>query len=271
VAQPFLQAPRRVLLRLEYEGTDFHGWQRQPALRTVQGELERAIGRALGEAVEVEATSRTDQGVHAAGQAAAFSTGTAIPAARLPLVLNSVLPPDIRIREARDVAPNFRPRLAAAGKLYRYTFSCRQWESVFLRRFTSRVGRPLALGAMREAASELLGEHDFGSFQGASRLPPASSVRRLYLLRVHEEGPLVHLNVVGDGFLYRMVRTIAGTLLEVGLGRRPPSTLPQILAARDRRLAGPTAEARGLCLVKVYFSPGEWLQDPEAAGGACRS
>lgn len=245
---------RKALLTVEYEGTGYHGWQFQPGLPTVQGEVQAAVARVVGEPREVSGASRTDRGVHACGQAAAYVHAGPIPIERLPRVLNAYLPKDIRVRRAKEVALEFNPRQDAYGKIYRYTFLCRDVESVFLRRVTCCVGKTLDVPAMRLAASQLCGKHDFRSFQNASKDPPESTVRELFAVDVYEEGPLTHIQVAGSAFLYNMVRNISGTLLEVGLGRRKAERMKEILESRDRRAAGAKAEACGLCLLGVYFS-----------------
>lgn len=251
---------RKILLAVEYEGTRYHGWQHQEGLPTVQGRLQAAIADALGETAEVEGASRTDRGVHASGQAAAFLTRTPVPAERIPLVLNGRLPEDIRVRSAQRVPEGFSPRFGASGKIYRYTFVCRSAASVFVRRFASAVDRPLLVDLMREAAAALVGTHDFRSFANKIKGPLRSAVRELFGVEVFEDGPLVHIQVGGSSFLYKMVRNIAGTLLEVGLGRRAPESVARALRACDRRAAGPTAPPRGLCLMEVCYSPEALLE-----------
>jgi tRNA pseudouridine38-40 synthase len=248
-----LRGERRVLLSVAYDGSGASGWQIQPDRRTIQGELEAAVARVLGEPSRVDGASRTDSGVHALGQAAALTTSSAVPAERIVHVLNRALPPDIRVRTSREVATDFYPRAAAYGKIYRYTWLIAGGECPFLRRYTERIPRRPDVAAMREAAVHIVGEHDFRAFQNASDQAPPSTVRTIWAVDIHEEDRLVHVQVAGSGFLYNMVRNIAGTLLDVGYGRRSPGAVATALAARDRRLAGPTASARGLCLLGVYF------------------
>jgi tRNA pseudouridine38-40 synthase len=277
---------RKVLLTVEYDGTRYHGWQLQPDLMTVEGELREAVKEALGHPVELEAASRTDSGVHAVGQAAAFLTGSPVPTARLPVVLNARLPEDVRALHAEQVPTDFHPRFDAAGKIYRYTFYCRESESVFWGRYACRIPRWPGVESMRRAAACLVGEHDFRAFQGATKQAALTTVRRMLAFRLIERPPFLRLYVVGTAFLYKMVRNLAGTLLEVGLERRPVESVAELLASRDRRRAGPTLAARGLCLVRVCFSARELEQAarapedgdpafvarlPEAAGVARRS
>ncbi|MCZ6792017.1 MAG: tRNA pseudouridine(38-40) synthase TruA [Planctomycetota bacterium] len=247
-------SPRNVLITVEYDGTEYHGWQEQPGPRTIQGALQEAVAASLGHAVEIHGASRTDRGVHARGQTASFVTATPVPTERLPVVLNGSLAGDIRVRSARPVREGFLPRFEARGKIYRYSFLTGDSENVFFRRYAAPVRGSLDVPAMRTAAESLVGEHDFASFQSSSKDAPKTTVREIFAARVDVEGPLLHFQVGGSGFLYNMVRTMAGTLLEVGLGRRGPGSLGEVLEARDRRAAGATAEARGLCLIGVYFS-----------------
>lgn len=263
-------APSRgVLLTVEYDGTGYHGWQEQPGLRTVQGTLRCAIREGTGEERDVRGASRTDRGVHASGQAAAFDSASPIPVDRLPRVLNGRLPGDVRVAAAREVPVGFQPRREAVGKLYRYSALVADRETPFLGRFASRVPAWPDVAAMRQAAGVLEGEHDFRSFQGVTRDPPPSSVRTIFRLDVVEEPPLLHILVAGNAFLYNMVRNIAGTLLEVGRGVRPASGMADVLAARDRRAAGENAEARGLTLWTVAFERSD-LDEALAAGRATR-
>jgi len=258
---------RKVLLTVEYDGTEYGGWQFQPGPgpKTIQGALHEAIREALGQATEVEGASRTDRGVHAWGQAASFVTGTPVPTHRLPQVVNGCLPPDIRVREARDVDLGFHVRYDAYGKIYRYLFLQRRLESAFLTRFTTRLEQRPDLELMRGAAADLVGELDFRSFQNTSKAAPETTVREVFGVRVVDADPVICVEVSGAGFLYKMVRTMVGTLLEVGLGRRPVASIAAVLAARDRRLAGPTLEARGLSLVGVYYTRDDLEEDRRSA------
>lgn len=260
-------AQRKVLLKVEYDGTSYHGWQSQPQVPTIEGSLRVAATEALGHPVSLAGASRTDRGVHARGQAAAIRTDSPIPTERLPVVLNAHLPEDIRVREAREVAPDFHPRFDAVGKLYRYTYLEREAQSVFLRRYASTLPSWPELEPMKQAARHLLGEHDFRCFQATTDQPPSSTVRRIFSLTVVEQKPFLHLYVLGSAFLFKMVRNIAGTLLEVGQRKRAPASLPELLASRDRRRAGPTAQASGLCLVRVCFSAEDLTRAADVAQG----
>lgn len=245
--------PRRFRLTVAYDGSRFHGWQLQEGVPTVQGALEDAVLKALLRPARVEGASRTDAGVHALGQAAAFSASTPIPTAKLALVLNAKLPPDVRVLDAREAPADFDPRRAAVAKHYCYTYYLASVANVFLERVAVRLRRPVDSEAMNAAAGVLVGEHDFRAFQNASEPRPTSTVRRLYHLGVRRDGALVHIDVVGSSFLFNMVRILAGSLVEVGLGRRPPDWVSAVLAGGDRRQAGPTAASKGLCLRRVFF------------------
>jgi len=241
-------------LTLEYDGTDFAGWQSQAqGERTVQATLAAALAEIAGGAVRVTGAGRTDAGVHAEGQVAAATCDTRLAAETLLRALNAHLPRDLAVVACEPAADGFDPRREAKGKLYRYAV----WNDpvpspLRRRRFHHMPGR-LELAAMKDAATHLLGRHDFASFQGAGSSIPGT-VRTLSRVEVAgESGGEILLWLAGDGFLRHMVRNVVGTLLEVGAGRRPPGSLPALLAARDRTQAGPTAPARGLTLVRVDY------------------
>lgn len=246
---------RNIKLVIEYDGTDYHGWQVQDNARTVQGELRRAIARITGEEPTVTGASRTDAGVHARGQVCSFRTSSRIPTDRLPAAINANLPADIAVVAAAQVGLNFHPRIAAVGKLYTYRVCTRQAPPALNRRFELHHPRRLDLTAMQAAADRLLGEHDFSSFQaaGSSIKDP---VRTLWSCRLSSpRADSVILSVSGNGFLYNMVRIMVGTLLLIGSGKLAAEEMATILAARDRRQAGPTAPPHGLCLEEVYYRP----------------
>jgi tRNA pseudouridine38-40 synthase len=251
----------RFRLTLEYDGAGFAGWQVQPGgLRTVQGVLGAALERIAGHPCRPVGASRTDAGVHAEGQLASVDLETALDAERLRRGLNGVLPRDLAVVAAAEVGPEFHARRAARSKLYRYRIWNGAGPSPLRAAWTHRVFTPLDLPAMRGAAARLLGSHDFRSLQ-AARPAPGPTVRTL--TRVDVEGEArgeLQIWVEGDAFLRHMVRILAGTLVEVGLGRRDPEAIPALLAARDRSRAGPTAPARGLCLVQVDCAEGRFSQ-----------
>ncbi|MBC5799051.1 MAG: tRNA pseudouridine(38-40) synthase TruA [Candidatus Eremiobacteraeota bacterium] len=237
---------------VEYDGTAFCGFQFQPALRTIAGELEAALARLFAQPVKVTAAGRTDAGVHASAQVISFRAHAAFPVQKLALALNSVLPPDLSARDAERGDDAFSARNSALARHYTYTVLNRRMPSAVLRRFAHHDWRRLDLDAMRSAAAGVIGEHDFISFCGV--VPNrGGTVRTLYALRIEARGDVVRLHFEGAGFLHRMVRILSGTLLEVGAGRRRPESVAEVLAARDRRLAGPTAPPAGLCLVNVVY------------------
>ena len=243
---------RRVKLVLSYDGTAYGGSQRQKNAPTIQQTLEEALRKILKEKVRLLFAGRTDAGVHAEGQVAAFSTRRKIPLRGLKRGLNAMLPKDIVVRSAAQVPSDFHPRFRPSLKEYRYTIWNHPVPTPFLREYAFHVPQPLNLPAMRHAARFLVGKHNFKSFQ-ASDQKRRSSVRTLRRLAVRRRGPLIRMNFQGDGFVYRMVRNIVGTLLEVGKGRRSPGEIFRLLSKKDRRLAGPTAPAKGLCLVRVTY------------------
>jgi tRNA pseudouridine38-40 synthase len=242
----------RFRLTLEYDGAAFAGWQVQAAgVRTVQGVLAAALERIAGQPCRPVGASRTDAGVHAEGQLASVDLEAGIDAQRLRRALNGMLPRDVAVVDAAQVGPEFHARWAARSKLYRYRIWNGADPSPLRAARAHRVVVPLDLSAMRRAAVDLLGSHDFRSFQ-AARAAPGTTFRTLS--RVDVDGKTrgeVRIWVEGDAFLRHMVRILAGTLVEVGVGRRSPDAIPPLLAARDRSRAGPTAPARGLCLVRV--------------------
>jgi tRNA pseudouridine38-40 synthase len=244
---------RNVKLLISYDGTEFSGWQTQPGFRTVQETLERAIADLTGEArVRLNASGRTDTGVHAVGQVANFYTTATYPPDVLVRAVNARLPPDVIVRAAEDMPQAFDANRDAKRKLYRYVIHDGPVPDVFLRRYAYHVTRPLDADAMRRAAEPLKGRHDFRSFETEwpNRL---SSVRTITHLTVNRVGELIWLDVEADGFLYNMVRAIAGTLINVGRGYWPAEQVAAILAAEDRTQAGPTAPAHGLFLMRVTY------------------
>ena len=237
---------------VEYDGTDFCGFQFQPALRTIAGELESALSRLFDRTVKVTAAGRTDAGVHASGQVISFVAHDAFPIDKLSIALNTALPPDMSARDAVRAEATFSARASALERRYTYTIVNRRDPSAIMRRFAHHEYRTLDCDAMRAAAEHLIGTHDFVTFCGV--LPQkGGTVRTLRSIVLEREGEIVRLHVAGAGFLHRMVRIIAGTLLDVGAGRRVPDDVATMLAACDRRAAGPTAPPQGLSLVEVVY------------------
>ena len=256
---------RTFKLIVSYDGTDFSGFQRQSNARSVQAELETALAAIERTPVTVSGAGRTDAGVHALGQVASFKLASAIDERDLFRALNAKLPEDVRVLSAEQAAPDFNARFSARSKMYRYRISNTRVMSPFQRRFAWHVSRTLDLEAMNDAARELLGEHDFASFQGApsrserSKSTADKDTTRTLTRSVWTEDPLsgggrlLIYEVEGTGFLKYMVRTVVGTLVEVGDGRRSPASLRNILESRDRAAAGPTAPPAGLYLVRVDY------------------
>jgi tRNA pseudouridine38-40 synthase len=244
---------RNIKLVLSYDGTDFKGWQTQPGYRTVQETLEQAIAKLTGaERVRVNASGRTDAGVHALGQVVNFYTTSQHSPAVLVRAINAHLPSDVVVREAADMPQAFDANRDAKRKLYRYVIHDGPVPDVFLRRYSCQSRHPLDAHAMRRAAEPLKGRHDFHSFETdwPNRM---SSVRTVTHLSVNRFGEWIWLDVEADGFLYNMVRAIAGTLMNVGRGYWPEEHVAEILSAEDRTQAGPTAPAQGLFLVRVSY------------------
>lgn len=242
----------RFKLIVEYDGTAYHGWQIQPDGPTIQGALEDAIRQMLGESVRVAAAGRTDAGVHAAGQVVSFSVQRDVDADRLLAALNALTPRDISIRRAEVVADDFDPRRAARSRVYVYRIWNARSPSPFWRHYAWHVARPLDVEGMCAAAAYLVGEHDFTSFQAAG-CDAEHPVRRVLRSEMESAGPLLSYTIEASAFLRHMVRTIVGTLIEVGSAQRAIDDVPGLLAARNRTLAGPRVPACGLCLVRVNY------------------
>ncbi len=245
-----------IKLTIAYDGTHYHGFQKQSGtgLQTIQETLEGRLGRVLGTPVKTFGAGRTDAGVHARGQVVNFKCRDLnIPVERIPLATNRILPEDIAVISAQEVPDDFNAQFSAVSRLYKYyIFNSRQ-RSPFSRLYSYFEPRWLNVEAMRRAGSMLIGTHDFKSFQ-ASGSPIKYTVREIYECKVEREGSLVEIAFKGNGFLYNMVRILAGTLLNVGLEKIHYSEIPDILKARDRRLAGPTVPPRGLFLEKVNYN-----------------
>ncbi len=282
---------KRVMLTVAYDGTAYNGWQLQPNAETIESVLNRCLSELTGETVEVIGASRTDSGVHALGNVAVFDTGSPIPANKFSYALNQRLPEDIRIRGSREVAADFHPRHLESIKTYEYRICNAEFPLPTKRLYAHFTYVPLDVGLMKQAAVYLVGEHDFKSFCSVDT-QAKTTVRRIEEIRIREESvagcsaaadivgaldcaagddAMIHIprereiviRVRGRGFLYNMVRIIAGTLMEVGRGQLPPGQMKEILLARDRQKAGPTAPACGLTLIGYEF-----LEKPVDTRGA---
>lgn len=246
---------RNIKLTIAYDGTNYHGFQEQKrtGLPTIQEELERRLSGLAGRKVQVIGAGRTDAGVHARGQVVNFDArGWNIPTERIPLALNGVLPGDMAVLAAVDVADHFHARFSARAKEYRYSIHNSRIPDPFLKRYSFFFPRPLDLEDIREAAEHLAGRHDFSAFK-AEGTPVKCAVRNLYEIKIVRSGDMIYLAFQGEGFLHHMVRIITGTLLEVGLKKLSPGVIPDILASGDRTRAGPTAPPQGLCLMEVFY------------------
>lgn len=250
------EGQRRFVLVCEYDGTAYCGWQRQINGPSVQQALEEALARLTGESVTVTGSSRTDAGVHALGLCAHFDSATRIPPDKLAFALNTMLPPDIRIRESGPAPEGFHARYSACGKVYRYAFFNSRHDCAIGRQYAAHVPLELDERLMHEEAQALCGTHDFAAF-AASGSVASSTVRTIYRAQVTRCGETVTLTVLGDGFLYNMVRIIAGTLMEVGTGKRAPGAIARAIATGDRLALGQTAPAKGLTLMRVLYGGDE--------------
>jgi tRNA pseudouridine38-40 synthase len=243
---------RTLKLVVEYEGTRFHGWQVQNDVRTVQGELEAAFARMTRTQLRITGAGRTDAGVHALGQVASLITEHPIELQDLIRGLNAITGPDVAVRSIDQVEDGFSARYSATGKLYRYAITNRLMPAPLRRRTQLHVRAVLDLSAMRDAASRLVGTHDFSAFRAADceRENPTVPITGIAVVQRDDE---ILIEVRGPAFLKNMVRIIAGTLVEVGRGKLDPGTVSEALETGDRALAGPTAQAHGLTLVEVFY------------------
>lgn len=245
---------KRYMLEVAYDGTNYCGWQVQPGKATIEGELNKALSDLLKQEIEVIGASRTDSGVHGLGNMAVFDAETRIPGEKFKYALNQRLPEDIRVQTSREVASDFHPRHCDSKKTYEYRILCREVELPTERLYAHFTYRKLNLERMQRAAAYVVGEHDFKSFCSAGS-QVKETVRTVYSLTVEQAEDLIKIRITGSGFLYNMVRIIAGTLMEVGVGAIEPDEMKEIIAGCDRSLAGPTAPAKGLRLVKIEYFP----------------
>ena len=245
-------AQKRVRLIVAYDGTNYHGWQVQNNGITIESELNRCLSELLAEPIEVIGASRTDAGVHALGNVAVFDTNARMPAEKISYALNQRLPEDIRIQKSEEVPADWHPRYCDSRKTYEYHIYRGEFALPTKRLYSLFTYHKLDVEKMQKAAEYFVGEHDFKGFCQVNA-QVKSTVRTVTKMQVFEEGPEVIIRVTGNGFLYNMVRIMAGTLLEVGQGKRSPLEIPDMIAARNREAAGPTAPAHGLILVKYDF------------------
>lgn len=249
----------RVLLTVEYDGTAYAGWQRQANALAVQQVLEEAISRLVGAQTTLFGASRTDAGVHALGQCAHFDTASRIPPDKYAYALNTMLPADIRVRESRAVPDAFHARFWARGKLYRYLIHAAPHAGALTRNTHAHVIYPLEVERMRAELARLIGRHDFAAF-AASGSVVRDTVRTVRMARLEKNGEEYALFVEGDGFLYNMVRIIAGTLIQVGSGKLAPGAFARAIASKSRLDLGVTAPAHGLTLMRVYYDKSDCIR-----------
>ena len=242
----------RILIRVSYDGTVYSGWQIQPNATTVEGMLRQAVSNLFGADIELIGASRTDAGVHALGNVAVFDVDTRIPAPKIAYALNVRLPDDIRVWQSIQVEDGWHPRHNDCVKTYEYSIYNDIFENPKKRLYSHFYYGNLDVNMMREAAAYFIGEHDFTAFCSAGS-QVADKVRSIYSLDVIQDGREIVLRVKGNGFLYNMVRIIAGTLIKAGTGDIRPQDISGIIESRDRQLAGPTAPARGLTLVEIDY------------------
>ena len=241
-----------IRLDLQFDGTDFHGWQIQPKNRTVQGALKEAICKVTGEDIVPQGCGRTDSGVHAMGYVASFKTDSLMPAERMSHALNTHLPHDIVCYNAQKMPEDFCAARSAKGKTYRYTIDNNRFCDVFLQRFAWHYKYPIDIEKMTDAAIYFCGTHDFKGF-AASGYSVKTTVRTITGLNIKEHNGIITIDVTGNGFLYNMVRIIVGTLVWVGQGKIMPSDITDIILSKERSRAGITAPANGLCLKEVFY------------------
>ncbi|MFC1698498.1 tRNA pseudouridine(38-40) synthase TruA [Candidatus Omnitrophota bacterium] len=245
---------RNLKITIEYDGTNYAGWQIQKRhkKKTIQQTIEQALAKILQENVKLVGSGRTDAGTHALGQVANFKTNSKLKLNNISRGLNSILPVDIRIKSICNAPLDFHARFSARSKHYRYTIVNQPFLSPQLRHFSYLVKCPLDIEKIKRAAVYLLGRHNLRSFQAVDKVN-RDAVRTIQSLKVSRKGKAIQFDIAADGFLYKMVRNIVGTLIEVGRGKIKPEDIPRILAAKSRVDAGPCAPAKGLCLIRVKY------------------
>jgi len=252
---------RNIKLTIEYDGTNYAGWQVQNSCqlsavscqpKTIQETIEIALKRILQKKIKLIGSGRTDSGVHAKAQVANFKTDSGIAAEKIRMALNAVLPDDITVIKAEEAVLGFHSRFSAKSKVYRYTILNRLSRPTILRDMVYFLSYPLNLRLMRREAKILLGRHNFKSFQAVDK-EERGAVRTIKNLEITKDNDFINIDIEADGFLYNMVRNIVGTLIEIGRGKLPAGSMQKILLSRNRKLAGPTVPAKGLCLLKVRY------------------
>ncbi|MBS7008922.1 tRNA pseudouridine(38-40) synthase TruA [Anaerostipes sp.] len=243
---------KRIKLVVAYDGTNYCGWQIQPKDKTIEGVLNEKLSSLLNEQITVIGASRTDSGVHALGNVAVFDSGTKIAGDRIARALNQRLPDDIVIQSSEEVPDDFHPRYQDTRKTYEYTIYNAAFDNPVTARHHHFVYVPLDFGRMREASQYFLGEHDFISFSTTGS-PTKTTVRTIYECEVRQDGPYITMRVTGNGFLYNMVRMMAGTLISIGRGRRGTEWITELFRNPKRGKAGPNAPAKGLTLIKIRY------------------
>lgn len=243
---------RDIKLIIEYDGKKFGGWQKQPTKLNIQGEIEQAIKEITGEDVELIASGRTDSGVHSLGQVANFKTNSNIEIEKVAIAINSKLKKSIVIKKAEEVSEDFHARYSCKGKKYRYIINNSQQGTAIYRDLECHIPQKLDVEKMRKAIKYFEGEHDFKGFK-ASGTSSKNTIRTIYKAEIKQEGERIIIELTGSGFMYNMVRIIAGTIVDVGLGRINPEEIPRIINLKDRNKAGKTLPAHGLYLVEVYY------------------
>ncbi len=243
---------RNIKLTIEYDGKEFNGWQKQPQKLNIQGTIEQAIKSITGEEVTLNASGRTDAKVHALGQVANFKTNSKIPIEKFPIAINTKLKKSIRIIKAEEVDEKFHSRLTCKKKTYRYIINNSKYGTAIYRNLETNISNKLDEKKMNEAIKYFIGEHDFKAFK-ASGTSSKSSIRTIYDAKVYRKEDRIFIELTGNGFLYNMVRIIAGTLVEVGNGKIKPEDISKIIASKKRENAGKTLPPQGLYLVSVEY------------------
>lgn len=243
---------KRIMLKVAYDGTNYCGWQIQKNGITIEAVINEALSKLLKEDIAVIGASRTDSGVHALENVAVFDTNTKIPAEKISFALNQYLPEDITIQESKEVLPDFHPRHCDCNKTYEYKILNRTFDMPIYRLYSHFIYYSLDVLEMRRAAEYLVGEHDFASF-ASSGGQAKTTVRTINSLNIYKNDGMITIRINGNGFLYHMVRIIAGTLIQVGLHTYPAEHMKEILEACNRREAGPTAPAKGLTLIEINY------------------